>query len=81
MSRRRGNRSRNRGRQRQSSGSGVFDNRRKPGSNWITPADIIRNIKERFYCFVNRVPAGARLRWKDGKIVGHYSAAPRPWFS
>ncbi len=62
-------------------GWGILENRRNPGSRWVSLGDIIDNIKDRFYCWSRRVPEGAIIRYnKDGKIIGHLGRAPRPWF-
>ena len=49
----------------------IFRNRYNPGSNWITLGDIVSNIRETYYCWTHRIPPGARLHWRDGRIVGH----------
>jgi hypothetical protein len=88
LSRGRGHKSRRNGGKRRGGnkrgggGSGLFTNRRRPESRWISVYDIWLNIKERVYSFSHGVPEGSGIRWNSkGKIVGHYSRAPRPWFS
>lgn len=79
MGRRRGNR--RRGGRVKRSGSGLFTNRRNPGSRWIPFYDIWLNTKERVYSWFYGVPEGSYIRWNNkGQIVGHLSRAKRPWF-
>lgn len=61
-------------------GLGILRNRRNPGFGWITPYDVWLNLKERAYCWWYRVPQGSFIAWRDGKIKGHSTNAPRPWF-
>ena len=78
------NRKRGGGKKRQRNGNsgGIFTNRRRPESSWISLYDIYLNSKERLYSFFYGVPEGSFIRWNNkGKIVGHISKAPRPWFS
>ena len=64
----------------QKQGLGIFVNRRKPGSGWVTVGDVMKNIAERFYCWTRRVPEGSVLIWNShGKIIGHRSKAKKPW--
>ena len=44
-------------------------------SNWVSVADVVANLKETAYCWWNRVPAGSRLMWRNGRITGFI----RPW--
>jgi len=53
--------------------SRIFHNRYRPDSNWVRLADVIANVKETVFCFLNRVPAGSRLTWRKGKITGFSS--------
>ena len=51
----------------------VFSNRRNPRSSAVTGDDIVSNLREWWYTFINRVPGGGKIYWKNGKIVGHSS--------
>ena len=60
---------------------GLLINRRNPGFCLITPYDVWLNMKERLYCWFNRVPNGSIILWtKDNKIRGHTTRAKRPYF-
>jgi len=67
----RGNRKRRRGFQRKQKKVSLFTNRRDSTSNWVTLEDVRLNLYERLYGWWNRVPKGATLRWKSGKITGY----------
>ena len=60
---------------------GLFINRRNPGFFLLSPYDVWLNLKERLYCWINRVPEGSMILWtKDNKIRGHTTRAKRPYF-
>jgi hypothetical protein len=44
----------------------ILTNRRKPNSRWVFFSDMVANAREEVFCFFNRVPRGAWLKW-DGK--------------
>lgn len=44
---------------------------RYSGSNWVSVADVISNIRETWFCFTHRVPPGSRLFWRNGRIAGY----------
>jgi hypothetical protein len=50
----------------------IFRNRYS-GSNWVSLADVLENVKETWFSFTNRVPPGSRLIRRAGKIVGYTS--------
>lgn len=56
----------------------IFRNRYS-GSNWISLADVIENVKETWFSFTNRVPRGSRLIRRGGKIVGYSSTWKGPY--
>lgn len=63
-------------------GGGIFVNRRRPESPWVSFYDVYLNAKERLYSWFYGVPEGSFIRWNNkGKIVGHVTRAQRPWFS
>lgn len=47
----------------------IFRNRYDPASRWVSLQDVWMNLKEVVYCRLHRVPQGATLLWRDGKIV------------
>ena len=51
----------------------LFRNRYRPGSTWVSVGDVVANFKEGGLTFFNRVPPGARLMWRNGRIVGYTS--------
>ncbi len=51
----------------------VFTNRREPSTHYASGSDIVMNLKEWWYTLNNRVPKGASLTWRKGKIIGHTS--------
>ena len=53
--------------------SSIFTNRRDPNSKWVGLDDIRLNIYERIFGWWHRIPRGATLRWKGGKIEGYYT--------
>lgn len=62
-------------------GLGIFVNRRNPGFWWVSFGDVWYNIKERLYCWWQRVPEGSYIAWdKNGNIKGHSTRAKRPYF-
>lgn len=82
MSRRKGN-YRNRRAPKRSQGrrAGIIKNRRNPGFHFVTFYDMWLNVKERAYCWWNRVPQGSYIAWdKNNRIRGHSTRAKRPWF-
>jgi hypothetical protein len=49
----------------------LLRNRYRPGSSWVSLADIWNNTLETAYAWFNRVPPNSRLMWRNGRIVGH----------
>ena len=47
----------------------LFRNRYDPASRWVSLQDVWMNFREVVYCWSHRVPPGATLHWKDGKII------------
>ena len=62
---------------RQSVTNRVFRNRYNPESRFVTPRDVWLNLKELFFCWLNRVPPGATLRWRAGRIVSYITRRER----
>jgi len=73
MARFRRRRRRNRGRGKPCLLKRIFTNRRNPNSRWLFFSDMIANAREEVFCFLNRVPRGATLKWdgKDNQIRGY----------
>jgi hypothetical protein len=55
----------------------LFRNRYNPGSGWTSFGDFIANLQETYYCWIHRVPPGAQIQWRNGRVVGH--TTPRRW--
>jgi len=51
----------------------LLRNRYNPRSAYVTLADVIENVKSTWYAWAKRVPPGARLIYRNGRVVGHTS--------
>ncbi len=49
----------------------IFTNRTKPRSKWISLLDVWTNAREIYYAWIHRVPDNSKLKYRNGKIVGH----------
>jgi hypothetical protein len=79
MSRRQSGRNQRQGRSQQKQVSlwqRIFRNRYNPGSNWVSLGDVVENIRTTWYAWVERVPPGSRLIYRNGRVVGHSSTWP-----
>jgi hypothetical protein len=56
-------------RQELSLGRRLKRNRYQPESQWLSVQDLWLNIKEELYCWWHRVPPGAVIKRKGGRIV------------
>lgn len=58
---------------------GILSNRRNPASSVCAPADVMFNVSDKFYPWINRLPGGGQtsaMRGRNGRFMGSINRLP-----
>lgn len=58
---------------------GILTNRRNPASKVCAPADVVFNVSDKFYPWINRLPGGGQtsaVRGRNGRFMGSINRLP-----